>query len=261
MAGISDKAIKSNYGENKYRFQKQELQSKEFSDGSGLEMYEFKYRMDDPQVGRFWSIDPLANKYVYNSTYAFSENHVTIDVELEGLELLHINKDPSVITYNRRPDDPVTISREVLEKSRATSNTSSKDKVKHTSAVKNEESRPLFGTTSTTKVTNEYTTGSLLGSGVVTTSNTTAVTKGTEGVIGTLDLVHKQTKEGVEAEGVSGTLGPLNASYGFDRSFSIGGSIVKDEEMGLDIHFSIGVGPMNGNGVFSGGVTTKGECI
>jgi RHS repeat-associated protein len=86
MAGISDKAVKSQYAENKYRFQKQELQNKEFSDGTGLEMYEFKYRFDDPQIGRFWSIDPLADKYVYNSTYAFSENKVTGHIELEGLE-------------------------------------------------------------------------------------------------------------------------------------------------------------------------------
>jgi len=86
MAGISDKAVKTNYAENKYRFQKQELQNKEFVDGTGLEMYEFKYRMDDPQIGRFWSIDPLADRYVYNSTYAFSENKITSYVELEGLE-------------------------------------------------------------------------------------------------------------------------------------------------------------------------------
>jgi RHS repeat-associated protein len=86
MAGISGKALKTNYVENKSRFQGQELQNNEFSDGSGLEMYEFKYRMDDPQIGRFWQTDPLTDKYVYNSPYAFSENKVTGNVELEGLE-------------------------------------------------------------------------------------------------------------------------------------------------------------------------------
>lgn len=35
MAGISDKALKSNYSENNYNYNKgNELQSKEFSDGS-----------------------------------------------------------------------------------------------------------------------------------------------------------------------------------------------------------------------------------
>jgi RHS repeat-associated protein len=62
------------------------FQGQKFDDDLGLNYYSFKWRNHDPQIGRFIEIDPLSDKYVYNSTYAFSENKVTTDVELEGLE-------------------------------------------------------------------------------------------------------------------------------------------------------------------------------
>lgn len=44
-----------------------------------------------PDIGRFFNIDPLADKYVYNSPYAFSENKVVAHRELEGLEAEPVN--------------------------------------------------------------------------------------------------------------------------------------------------------------------------
>jgi hypothetical protein len=42
--------------------------------------------MHDARLGRFWSVDPLAAKYPWNSTYAFAENTPVWARELEGLE-------------------------------------------------------------------------------------------------------------------------------------------------------------------------------
>ena len=66
----------------KYYYQEQERQ-----DELGLNWDSFKYRNYDYAIGRFMSVDPLAEKYPYNSTYAFQENKLGLGRELEGLEL------------------------------------------------------------------------------------------------------------------------------------------------------------------------------
>ncbi|MEN9301662.1 MAG: hypothetical protein RL264_91 [Bacteroidota bacterium] len=67
----------------RYGFQNQEKDDELKGAGNSVN---YKYRMHDPRVGRFFSVDPLASKYPWNSTYAFSENRVIDCIELEGLE-------------------------------------------------------------------------------------------------------------------------------------------------------------------------------
>ncbi len=76
----------SNVGFNpyQYKYQGQELQETGF--------YSFKWRNYMPDLGRFFNIDPLSEKYAYQSHYNFSENRVIDARELEGLEAKLINE-------------------------------------------------------------------------------------------------------------------------------------------------------------------------
>jgi RHS repeat-associated protein len=78
------------FSSNSYRygFQGQEMDNEIKGVGNSIN---YKYRMHDPRLGRFFAVDPLAPKYPHNSPYAFSENRVIDAVELEGLEsdLIH----------------------------------------------------------------------------------------------------------------------------------------------------------------------------
>ena len=99
MAGISSKAAGTVQNKEKT------FQGQRFDDDLGLNWIQFKWRNHDVQIGRFIEIDPLANDYVHNSTYAFSENKVTSHIELEGLEsvsLKDINTNPYVLAFAQK---------------------------------------------------------------------------------------------------------------------------------------------------------------
>ncbi|WP_407324089.1 RHS repeat-associated core domain-containing protein [Tenacibaculum maritimum] len=67
----------------RYGFQGQEKDDEVKGEGNSIN---YKFRMHDPRVGRFLSIDPLASKYAHYSPYSFSGNKVISHIEREGLE-------------------------------------------------------------------------------------------------------------------------------------------------------------------------------
>lgn len=91
-------------GSYRYGFQAQEKDNEIKGTGNSVN---YKYRMHDPRIGRFFAVDPLAAEYPYNSPYAFSENRVIDGIELEGLETFisrkgnTIYKSPLIGPYNQ----------------------------------------------------------------------------------------------------------------------------------------------------------------
>jgi RHS repeat-associated protein len=87
MRNLSYRSLKNSYRENKSMFNDgTELASKEFSDGSGLEIYETPFRGYDPQIGRFHQIDQLADIYHEESPYIFAFNNPVNFNDPLGLE-------------------------------------------------------------------------------------------------------------------------------------------------------------------------------
>ena len=67
----------------RFAFNGQEKDDEVFGDRNSIE---FKFRIYEPRLGRFSSLDPLSNSFPWNSPYSFAENRVIDGNDLEGKE-------------------------------------------------------------------------------------------------------------------------------------------------------------------------------
>jgi RHS repeat-associated protein len=76
--------------------------------------YDYGFRIYDPRLGRFLSIDPLTKKYPELTPYQFASNSPIENIDLDGLErfnyrLILDKTNTTVIGVQRYPtDQPIT---------------------------------------------------------------------------------------------------------------------------------------------------------
>jgi RHS repeat-associated protein len=99
MAGISDKTLKYQYTQNKYRYNGKELQNQEFSDGTGLEEYDFGARFQDPQLGVWHTIDPLAGTSRRWSPYNYAYDNPIRFIDPDGMTAINTEDGESPFHY------------------------------------------------------------------------------------------------------------------------------------------------------------------
>ncbi len=84
----------------RYGFQGQEVDNEIKGEGNSVN---FTFRMHDPRIGRFFTVDPLTSDYPFYSPYAFAGNKVISHKELEGGEEMKVignyeSGQPNVLT-------------------------------------------------------------------------------------------------------------------------------------------------------------------
>lgn len=72
--------------------QKWKYNGKEIDEDLGLNLYQYGFRLYDPTIGRFPSIDPIAEQFPHVSAYNYAENRPIDGIDLWGLQYVNANE-------------------------------------------------------------------------------------------------------------------------------------------------------------------------